>query len=66
MQILREKEVKLITGLSRVTRWRMEREDLFPQRIQLGKRSVGWRSEEIEAWLNSRPRVNSSNVEVVQ
>ena len=64
--ILREIEVKKMTGLSRVTRWRMEREGKFPQRVQLGERAVGWISEEIESWLESRPRVNQNIGEVVQ
>ncbi len=57
MEILREPEVKRMTALSRVTRWRMENAGKFPSRVQLGANSVGWRKDEIEDWLESRPRV---------
>ena len=55
-RILREPEVHRLTGLSRVTRWRLEREGTFPQRVQLGKNAVGWREDEITGWIQSRPR----------
>ena len=57
-QILREKQVTEMVGLSRVTIWRMERAGKFPQRVQLGDRAVGWIAEEINFWLESLPRVN--------
>lgn len=43
------------TGLSPATIWRREQEGSFPKRLKLGPRSVGWREEEITAWINSRP-----------
>ena len=30
--------------------------DDFPSRIRLGVNSVGWNSDEIEAWIERRPR----------
>jgi prophage regulatory protein len=45
--ILREAKVKETTGLSKNTRWRLEKAGEFPQKIQLGPRAVGWRAEEI-------------------
>jgi prophage regulatory protein len=60
MKILRDSQVKEITGLSRVTRWRLERDGQFPKRVQLGKRAVGWREDEIEAFIENRPRVGVS------
>jgi prophage regulatory protein len=53
-RILREREVKHVTGLSRVTRWRLERRGLFPQKVRLTERCVGWQEGEIMAWLKSR------------
>ena len=55
-RILREAEVHRLTGLSRVTRWRMEREGTFPQRLRLGASAIGWREDEVLAWIASRPR----------
>jgi prophage regulatory protein len=52
--ILREPEVKRLTGLSRTTRWRLERKGGFPQRRQLSENAVGWLGSEISQWIESR------------
>ena len=49
--IVRDREVGRLTGLSRTTRWRREREGLFPRRVRLSIGAVGWRLSEILAWL---------------
>jgi len=54
MKILRERQVREITGLSRVTRWRMERRGEFPKRVQLTPRCIGWAESEVLAWLRER------------
>jgi prophage regulatory protein len=59
MKIIREKTVRDMTGLSRVTRWRQEREGLFPARIRIGKCAIGWREDEVIEWITSRQRVQS-------
>jgi len=56
MKILTTKEVADKTGLSRVTLWRLERAGNFPLRINLSHRRTGWPEQEIDAWLDSRPR----------
>ena len=56
-KILKAKEVITMTGLSRVTIWRMERKGDFPRRIQITEHRVGWFEHEIIEWLESRPRV---------
>ena len=53
-RFLREPEVHMITGLSRTTRWRMERRGEFPCRRILSPNAVGWLSSEIEAWMAER------------
>ena len=55
--ILREKQVRQVTGLSRVQRWRMIRAGLFPAPLQLGPNSIGWTESSIEQWQRSRPAV---------
>ena len=50
-------DVQLVTGLSRVTIWRLEKQALFPARVQLSPSRVGWHGHEIKAWIDSRPRV---------
>ena len=52
--ILRWPDVKKLTGLSRSTVFRFEREGTFPRRLQLGANSVGWSAEAISAWLAAR------------
>ena len=42
MRILNSNEVVKKIGLSKVTVWRMERAGLFPKRINLSDRRVGW------------------------
>jgi prophage regulatory protein len=61
--VIRWPLVKNKVGLSRVTAWRLERAGKFPKRVKLGENSVGWRLDEVEAWLESRPRVGGRKVE---
>ena len=51
---VREPECRLITGLSRVTRWRLERAGRFPRRRRLSSGAVGWLRSEIANWITSR------------
>ena len=53
-RILREREVKHLTGLSRVTRWRLEKRGEFPKKVKLTERCVGWPEAEIMEWLTAR------------
>ena len=55
--ILRWPAVTEISGLSRSTIWRLERDGKFPKRRQLGPKSVGWLKSEIEAWITTRKMV---------
>ena len=57
-RILRTPEVVRVTGLSKTTIWRRVRSGDFPAPVKLGSlatRSIGWRQEEIERWIESRP-----------
>jgi prophage regulatory protein len=55
-RIVRQREALRLTGLSRVTLWRLERAKLFPQRRRIGRQAVGWLASDIDDWLASRPR----------
>ena len=46
--------VKALTGLSRSTIWRLEREDHFPKHLRISMRAVAWRATEIQAWIDGR------------
>lgn len=53
--IMRRPEVEKMVGLSRSAIYAaMDRGD-FPRPIQIGRRAVGWKFVELEAWLESRP-----------
>ena len=64
MKILNAKQVTQITNLSRVSLWRMERAGTFPQRINISPNRVGWREDDINEWIESRPRVGYRGAEV--
>ena len=55
-RVVRLPEVLEITGLSRTTIWRREREGSFPAPFRLGgegTRAVGWREQDIYDWIDS-------------
>ena len=56
MRYLREKDVLRLLPIRRSTLRRWEARGQFPRRRELGPRCVGWRSDEIDAWLESRPQ----------
>jgi prophage regulatory protein len=68
-QIIRLKDVKLITGLSRSTIYAKQNtkskrfDPLFPQKISLGARAVGWLKREVEEWLNAMVEKSASESE---
>ena len=55
-KIIRAKGVEKLIGKSRVQIWRDVRDQKFPAPISLGPNSIGWFEDEIERWLESRPR----------
>lgn len=55
MKLLRMPQVKAVTGLSRMTIYRLEKRGEFPSRVQLGRNSVAWRDQDIENWIAARP-----------
>jgi predicted DNA-binding transcriptional regulator AlpA len=50
---VREPECKRFSGLSRVTRWRLERSGRFPRRRQLSDNAIGWLMSELTQWKAS-------------
>jgi len=42
--------------VSRTTLWRIERDGLFPRRIQMSTNLVGWIEAEVDAWIEGRKR----------
>ena len=58
--IMNEADQDLVTGVSRVTRWREERAGRFPKRVQLSPGRQGRHGHEIKKWIESRPCVDLS------
>jgi len=56
-RIIREAEVRALTGLSRTQRWRLIRRGEFPVPIQLSANCIGHKLSAIQEWLKSRPQV---------
>jgi prophage regulatory protein len=58
MKFVRIRQVMQLTGLSRMTIYRLELAGRFPRRRRLSENSVAWLESDIEAWADSRPIAN--------
>jgi prophage regulatory protein len=50
-----------MTGLSNVTRWRMEKRGEFPKRRQISPNRVAYLESEVLNWMDSRPTSDISS-----
>lgn len=50
-------EVKRLTGLSRSTIWKLEKEGTFPRRRLITTNRVAWLESAVHEWINSRAEV---------
>lgn len=53
-RILRLPQVRELCGVGRSTLYDWMAKGLFPRPVKLGARAVGWRADDISAWLESR------------
>jgi predicted DNA-binding transcriptional regulator AlpA len=53
-RIIRKPEITKMVGLGLTTIDTLESKGLFPKRIRLSARSVGWDSRSVLAWLDAR------------
>jgi prophage regulatory protein len=60
--LIRLPEVKRLTGLSRSTIYRLERDGRFVPRVRLGERATAWRLSEILAWIDARPAAQAAPI----
>jgi prophage regulatory protein len=58
MKFLRIRQVMQVTGLSRMTIYRLELAGKFPKRRQLSQNSVAWLESDVATWADSRPVVH--------
>lgn len=63
LRILRRPEVISMTGLGRSRIDELEKANKFPKRIRISDRATGWRSDEIEEWILSRPRADEAGAD---
>lgn len=52
-RILRIDEVLHVTGMSRATIYRKVAAKAFPAPVRLAPQTVGWREQDIEAWMDA-------------
>lgn len=50
-------KVENLVGFKKSTIYTLVKEGKFPTPIQVGARRIGFRSDEIDRWIKSRPRV---------
>ena len=60
IRILRRPAVQEIIGVGRDTLYAMIRAGKFPPPKKISKRATGWRSDEIQAWVESLPSARDS------
>ncbi len=60
--ILRISDVTACTGLPRSSIYLKVSLGEFPKPINLGSRAVGWLSDEVDAWIDSRIKASRSAV----
>lgn len=53
-RLVREKERKEITSISRSQAWTLEREGNYPPRKTIGKKSCGWLLSDLLWWITKR------------
>ncbi len=56
VRLLRLAQVEIITGLKKSAIYEKIKTGRFPVAVRLGSRSVAWRSDEIQRWIENRPR----------
>lgn len=59
-KILRLPSVQELTGKSRSAIYSDVARGVFPVPVRLGRRAVGWRSQDIDAWLDTREPAGAS------
>ena len=53
-QLIRLKQVKEKTGLSRSSIYQFIKEGKFPAQVKLGQRAAAWVDSEVDDWINVR------------
>ena len=59
-RVLRLKEVKEATGLSRSSIYALQQRGIFPQSIRVGPKATGWYEDEVQNYIETRPRTGET------
>jgi prophage regulatory protein len=59
-ELLRLSEVSRRTGRHRSSLWRDVQSGSMPWPVKIGPRAIAWYSDEIDAWISTRPRVRGN------
>ena len=51
-RVMRQKEVSRMIGFSRGHLYRMIAQKRFPEPFKMGRRAVGWKQSEVQAWID--------------
>lgn len=52
---------KMLGGISYTTLWRWVKKRNFPKPIKIGEKCVAWHLDEVDDWLESRPRYDKQD-----
>ena len=55
-RVLRLKDVEEATGLSRSSIYALQQRGIFPQSIRIGPKATGWYEDEVQNYIETRPR----------
>ena len=55
-RVLRLKQVQAQTGLSRSTIFALQQRGIFSQSIKIGPKATGWYEDEVQNYIETRPR----------
>ena len=63
LSILRRRQVESLTGLPTSTIYSEMARGAFPRPLQLAAKSVGWRSDEVQQWIETRTRAGQRDLQ---
>ncbi|MGN6329398.1 MAG: helix-turn-helix transcriptional regulator [Rhodanobacter sp.] len=63
--LLRIADVQLMVGLSKPTIYRLMQAGKFPAQVKLSASAVGWKFDEVVAWVQDRVRASEAKLEHV-
>ena len=59
--LIRPKQAAAMLGISRKHLYALADHPDFPERIHVSDRVIAWRVQDLEEWINNRPKTDASN-----